>query len=90
MADLIINGVGGNCPVQGEGTIGGKEFYFRARGDRWSIGIGGDVILSPEWYYEEAYGTWPDAGWMSEAEARSFIAAASARYLAGDPSMEPC
>jgi hypothetical protein len=26
------------------------------------------------WRYEEAYGEWPDAGWMTEDEARAFIA----------------
>lgn len=88
MVDVTIASLGGNCPVQGEGTINGKEFYFRARGDHWSIGIGGDVVLAPDWYYEEPYGTWPAAGWMDEAEARAFIHVAAERYASGVPSME--
>lgn len=79
---IVIYGIGGNCPVQAEGLIDGKPFYFRARGDDWSMSIGGeDVILNPEWYYEEEYGDWPEAGWMPEGEARAFIAKAAALYL---------
>jgi hypothetical protein len=29
-------------PLQIEGRIDGAAFYFRARGDSWSIGMGGD------------------------------------------------
>ena len=66
--------IGGNCPVQAEGTINGHEFYFRARGDSWSLSVGGpDVVGHPVWYYEQPYGEWPDAGWMSVDEARAFI-----------------
>lgn len=77
-----IDMIGGNCPVQAEGKINGEPFYFRARGERWSIGIGGDVVGEPDWYYEEDYpgGTFA-AGWMTEAEARTFIDQAAERYL---------
>ena len=27
---LAIDWIGGNCPVQAEGTIDGKRFYFRS------------------------------------------------------------
>lgn len=81
-AALTIDWIGGNCPVQAEGTICGKPFYFRARGSKWSIGIGGDTVMEPEWYYSEPYGDGPfDAGWMTEDEARSFIKQAAERYL---------
>lgn len=71
-----IDWLGGNCPVQAEGTINGKPFYFRARGEEWSLSIGGDdVVGDPDWYYEEPYGDEPFmAGWMSDHEARVFIA----------------
>lgn len=70
-----IRCLGGNCPVQAEGTIDGKEFYFRARGDSWSLRIGGnDVVGDPEWRYDQDYGSGPfDAGWMTEGEALEFI-----------------
>jgi hypothetical protein len=78
--DLVIDYLGGNCPVQAEGTILGEPFYFRARGSRWSLGIGGDPVGKPEWEHEEQYGEWPDAGWMNEDEARAFIDKAVGLY----------
>ncbi len=83
-----IETIGGQCPVQAEGRIGGKtEFYFRSRGERWSLSIGGrDVILRPKWYYEEPCGSWPEAGWISEEQARSFIDKAIHLYWDGHPS----
>ena len=85
--EIEISWIGGNCPVQAEGTINGKEFYFRARGDSWSLRIGGsDVVGNPDWYYEEDYIP-PDggdptfaAGWMTETEARAFLVRAAQRY----------
>lgn len=79
---IVIDQIGGNCPVQAEGTVDGKEFYFRARGSRWSMSIGGsDSATDPEWYYEETYGSGPyDAGWMTVDEARDFIDQAVRRY----------
>lgn len=86
MTDLTdrmrIDQIGGNCPVQAEGTIVGQPSYFRARGEHWSIGIGGDIVGHPDWYYEEKYpGGKFAAGWMTEAEARAFIGQAAKRYL---------
>ena len=84
MSELIIDNIGGNCPVQAEGHINDQPFYFRARGKRWSVGVGGDVIGEPDWYYEEEYPGGPfAAGWMSEAEARKCIQEAADRYVSG-------
>lgn len=80
---IIIQELGGNCPVQGGGTVDGKEFYFRARGKSWTMGIGGDVVGNPDWSYRQPYGTGDfDAGYMSEDEARAFIHQAAGQYLA--------
>ena len=80
---LIIERLGGNCPVQAEGTFDGVEFYFRARGEHWSIGVGGDVVMKPDWSAEAPYGDEPfEAGWMPEDEARAFIEAAYRDWLA--------
>jgi hypothetical protein len=85
--DIDIDTIGGNCPVQAEGTINGKPFYFRARGTHWSLRVGGaDVVGDPAWEYEEPYGEGPyDAGWMSEQEARQFIDRAAALYVKAYP-----
>jgi hypothetical protein len=78
---IHIENMGGNCPVQAEGFIDGKEFYFRARGQRWSIGIGGEPVSEPEWYYEEEWGNTPyAAGWMPQYVALAMIAKAVEKY----------
>lgn len=75
MNGLVIDTSGGNCPLQIEGTIDGVEFYFRARGRRWTMGIGGDVVIAPDWsmsgpWGEGAYG----AGWMPEHIGQAIVA----------------
>ena len=82
---LNIQNIGGWCPVQAEGTVGGKPFYFRARGNQWSMAIGGDPIETPGWFREDEYGASPDAGYMPLDEARAFIEICAADYLAGKP-----
>lgn len=86
---IFIESFGGNCPVQADGRIDGKPFYFRARGSGWSIGIGGEPVLNPEWEYYEEYGDNPyAAGWMPQYEALGFMAKAFGMYANGVPSSE--
>ena len=77
MTDGIIfdsGGPWGNCPVQADGTIDGHRFYFRSRGSRWSLDVGGqDPCADATWSYSEHYGPWPDAGWITDEEALAFI-----------------
>lgn len=76
---VVVDWIGGNCPVQAEGTIDGEPFYFRARGQHWvcEIGIDRDIGGS-KWDCIREYGSHPyGAGWMTEAEARGFIAEAA-------------
>lgn len=80
---IEIASLGGSCPVEGEGTIDGKPFYFRARGERWTIGIGGEPVGEPEWLHNQPYGDEAfAAGYMSEDEARGFIENAASLYRA--------
>ena len=88
---IVIDWLGGDCPVQAEGTINGKRFYFRARGNRWRLEVSpdaeGDYLSWPDkpdpWCYEQDYGDGPfDAGWMSEDEARLMIVKGAAQYAA--------
>lgn len=81
-ADIDIHCLGGNCPVQAEGYINGKPFYFRSRGEFWSMEIGEGPA---PWSYGERYGSWPDAGWITAAEARAFIRKAADLYAAAMP-----
>lgn len=84
--NLIIDQLGGNCPVQAEGTIDGQPFYFRARGEHWAFHVGADdPVGDPEWTYAEEYpGGRYAAGWMSEDEARAFINRAANLYTTRD------
>lgn len=36
---ITIDSIGGNCPVQAEGSFDDKRFYFRARGEEWSFTV---------------------------------------------------
>lgn len=78
--------LGGACPVQGDGECDGVPFYFRARGERWSIefglGDGPDGELVGETVFEcnGTFGPWPKAGWMSAKHATSLIKASIAKF----------
>ena len=74
---IIIDQLGGNCPVEGDGWINGALFYFRARGEHWSLSIATDAS-GPDgdtaWVHHEE---WPGgkyaAGWMEWDEAKAMI-----------------
>lgn len=92
MPKIEIDCLGGNCPVQAEGRINGKRFYFRARGEHWSLTVhptaDGKFLEWPrddlDWFHEEEWGDGPfDAGWMPEDVAREMIAKAAALYEQG-------
>ncbi len=83
--EIVIDDLGGNCPVQAKGTIGGLPFYFRARGSGWSMSVAskkdGDVFDDDSWGYYEDYGDGPyDAGWMENEEAEKFVYESLKRY----------
>ena len=71
------------CPLQIEGTIDGVPFYFRARGESWSIGIGGnDPVDAPQWHKCERWGDGRyAAGWMKEEEGRNIVEACALQWL---------
>lgn len=85
--------VSGMCPVQGEGTVDGLRWYFRARGSHWEMYIAGkpDVDpldcmaprLMPGHYMSEDFGTWPEAGYMAPSVAWAQIQKAIAAFRAG-------
>ncbi|WP_428425862.1 hypothetical protein [Pararhizobium sp.] len=84
----LVGIAGGIAPVQAYGLVDGKEFYFRSRGDSWQMQIGdADVIRTPEWFYQENYGTWPEAGGISEDQAYNFIEKAIEHFRSGLPTM---
>jgi hypothetical protein len=78
--------VWGNCPVQGFGTVRGRELYFRARHDKWSFDVAdhrgnypSDGFHDEDGLYRE--GNFPDAGWMPFEEAVRIIEQCLRDYL---------
>jgi hypothetical protein len=64
----------GACPMQIEGEIDGVAFYLRSRGERWRMGIGGDVVMHPLWSMGGPWGDGPFAtGYMPEEIATSIV-----------------
>lgn len=87
---LVIRWLGGSCPVQGEGTVDGREWYFRARGQEWSFEVYSSAEESegnapPLWWTWEDWGTWPDAGYMPDDEARRKIDVSVERFRRDRP-----
>lgn len=85
--------VEGAGPLQGCGRVDGFPWYFRARGDSWSIEIAEDASLDPEvlpvvggensgWLVEEDFGVWPEASYMNPNIAWSLIEECIERFRA--------
>jgi len=70
---VVFEYLGGMAPVQAEGTVDGQPFYFRSRGAKWSMGIGEEPVLAPDWEHTEPFGEWPDAGYITKEQALEFI-----------------
>lgn len=77
MSGIVIDWLGGNCPVQAEGTFDGEEFYFRARGTQVTCDVG-------EWTWHGPEYEWPDAGWIMETTAMAFISEAYSAWKKRD------
>lgn len=79
------NGPGGVCPVQAEGTISGYPFYFRSRGESWSLRVASSPSSDPldddAWVVTEDYPLEDEdyeyrhvaAGYATKAECIRFI-----------------
>lgn len=85
----------GNCPVQVYGPADENySFYFRARGEYWSLTVGvpdDDGYVSDDKAVWEAQGKWGgmfEAGWMDEKTTLKLVAESLRRYRAGEPSWE--
>ncbi len=75
----------GNCPVQGFGTVLGREAYFRARHEGWFFEVAdqtgslpSDGSSKPDGFYREA--DFPNAGWKPHLVAVKIIAACLREY----------
>jgi hypothetical protein len=97
MSDALPLNIQFTCtaaPVQAEGTVAGREFYFRARGELWSFTIAertdhDPATLGPEdvatglaWYRSGTVsGGRFAASYLSLEEARSLIYECARAYL---------
>lgn len=89
LVDIVY--FGGETPVQCWGTIAGKHFYFRARWNYWSFGVGeqqdlpvvaDDDIDRLNYYKEQEYGNDPySAGYMPFDESKNWIIECIRDYL---------
>lgn len=88
---VVIDEIYGHAPVQADGRIDGRVFYFRARGDEWEIEVsqnaksaddyGDPVWEQGVWTYAEKYpGGEYAASWMEHDEARRLIHLAAEAY----------
>lgn len=83
----ILDQLGGNCPVQAEGTIDGVRFYFRARGSHWEFHVAqtdADLFKNELFSIDRSYKPGDDfaAGWMPQHEAVAFMIEGIAAYRA--------
>jgi len=70
--ELVEDGIniqfGGACPVQGEGTVDGRQVYYRSRGSGWQFHVApegaADALGDDAWCFEEYRYHWPDGGWV--------------------------
>lgn len=86
MSALAINFIAGYCPVQSEGWVAGRPYYFRARGEKWTFGVGDDPVMAPEFKRSGDWGDGPfAAGWMEHDEARQIIERCANEYMIEHP-----
>ena len=89
------------APVQAEGTISGKPFYFRARHKHWSFAVSENPSVDPAdiqaseqgsahgFFVEEKYGEEPfAASHMPLEEAERIIGRCAEMYLRNKSSGE--
>lgn len=78
----------GNCPVQGFGTVRGRDLYFRARHDGWSFDVADSAGHLPSDGYQDSDGfyreaDYPNASWMPHREAVEIIVVCLREYIGG-------
>lgn len=85
--EVLSGFLSGYCPVQGEGFLDGKPWYFRARHDGWSFSVAESTEIDPidvrwykaaGWYYE---GDYDNASWMAYEDAWDIIKACVEKYF---------
>lgn len=78
----------GNCPVQGFGTVLGRDLYFRARHDGWSFDVADHAGHLPSDGYRGSDGFYREAGyanasWMPHRDAIAIIESCLREFIGG-------
>ena len=81
----------GYCPVQAEGTVMGKQLYFRARWHEWSFSVADsedvdpvDIQFPEQGFLREGQCGEPDsceASWMDYDDAEAIILQCAQEYV---------
>jgi hypothetical protein len=91
-----LENIYGKAPVQADGFIDDKPFYFRARGTRWSFAVAatpddepGDINSSAEGFYREGifdkHGEY-SASYMPQEEAEAIMRQCAEQWMQEHPS----
>ena len=90
MEDLLYNFTTTAAPIQAEGTVYGRPFYFRARHSSWSFAaarnpnLDPEALVLPERGSSEVFlieGKFSKASYMSLSKARKLIESCAEAYL---------
>ena len=90
MDDLFYEFTTTAAPVQAEGTVYGRPFYFRARHSSWSFvaarnpNLDSEALVLPEHGSGEVFlieGKFSKASYMSLSKARKLIESCAEAYL---------
>lgn len=81
------------APVQADGSVAGKPFYFRSKYDEWTFAIaldGGDPVMieagNPGFFRSEPY---EDASYMPVDEATAILIRCAREFLGQHPELVP-
>ena len=82
--NIVIKSFGGQCPIQAEGTINGKHFYLRGRGETMYFYVFEEEMFNWKGGYRYSSVTHPGtaygAGWAKDEEVEAFFQEAIADY----------
>jgi hypothetical protein len=98
--DIVLKRTCDAAPVQYEGTVNGRPFYFRARWDAWSFSIAdtldeaitaSDLWIPPGGFFREStFGTGDyAASYMPHEEAEHIITQCANEYISQKHSGQP-
>ncbi len=87
MNELVVSSIVGQCPMQGQGSIGTKRWYFRAHDEHWQFILPGpydeyETVGSFAFSRDGSWGLSPEAGYMPVDEAMKIIRRCADEYVA--------